>query len=147
MKLFMRATVLVSDVLIYFPAVCLFAFLVTRGSSSAASEELPFILIFLLLCHPALILIDHGHFQYNSVMLGFALAAAALLFRDGESDSVLDWRRLAGAVCFCLAIAFKQMALYYSLPIFCFLLGGVRRSAKLTSTAKRHDPWLCFLFY
>lgn len=31
----------------------------------------------LVLLQPALVLIDHGHFQYNSVCLGLAMAGAA----------------------------------------------------------------------
>jgi hypothetical protein len=35
----------------------------------------------LLLLQPALILIDHGHFQYNSTCLGLALWGAVLILR------------------------------------------------------------------
>lgn len=31
----------------------------------------------MVLLHPALVLIDHGHFQYNSICLGLAMASAA----------------------------------------------------------------------
>ncbi|XP_012662643.1 dolichyl pyrophosphate Man9GlcNAc2 alpha-1,3-glucosyltransferase [Otolemur garnettii] len=69
-----------------------------------------------ILLYPGLILIDYGHFQnmYNSVSLGFALW--------GVLGVSCDWD-LLGSLAFCLAINYKQMELYHSLPFFCFLLG------------------------
>lgn len=54
----MRATVIICDLLFFFPAAFLFA----RGSFSSALHR--WILPIILLIQPALILIDHGHFQY-----------------------------------------------------------------------------------
>jgi alpha-1,3-glucosyltransferase len=68
-----------------------------------------------LILHPGLLLIDHGHFQYNGVCIGLALAAMWYIL---SGDEVL------GSVMFCLSLNFKQMALYYA-PVFFFaLLGG-----------------------
>ncbi|KAK1339936.1 hypothetical protein QTO34_018500 [Cnephaeus nilssonii] len=69
-----------------------------------------------ILLYPGLILIDYGHFQdrYNSVSLGFALW--------GILGVSCHWD-LLGSLAFCLAINYKQMELYHSLPFFCFLLG------------------------
>lgn len=43
----------------------------------------------MVLLQPSLVLIDHGHFQYNSVCLGLAMAAAAAVAggrrRGGEA--------------------------------------------------------------
>lgn len=51
---------------------------------SAATRALAMVLL-----QPALVLIDHGHFQYNSVCLGLAMAAAAAVAggkrRGGET--------------------------------------------------------------
>ena len=47
-------------------------------------------------------------------MLGLSVAAVAL---------VLDGRRFLGSVAFCLALAFKQMSLYYAPVFFAYLLG------------------------
>jgi len=66
-----------------------------------------------LLFQPALLLIDFGHFQYNSVMLGLTLHALNL-FALGHD--------LLGAVCFVLSLCFKQMALYYAPGIGTYLL-------------------------
>ncbi|CAI9544202.1 unnamed protein product, partial [Staurois parvus] len=62
-KLFMRATVLVADLLIYIPAVILYcSYLQETPKRRMAS-------LMCILLYPGLILIDYGHFQYNSVSL------------------------------------------------------------------------------
>uniref|UniRef100_UPI0037E76E48 dolichyl pyrophosphate Man9GlcNAc2 alpha-1,3-glucosyltransferase n=1 Tax=Semicossyphus pulcher TaxID=241346 RepID=UPI0037E76E48 len=108
-KIFMRATVLVADLLIFFPAVVLYCFYLTDGSSK---KKVSTLLCFLL--YPGLILIDYGHFQYNAVSLGFALWGVLALG--------LGWDAF-GSVAFCLALNYKQMELYHALPFFCYLLG------------------------
>lgn len=52
--------------------------------------------------------------MYNSVSLGLALW--------GVLGVSCDWD-LLGSLAFCLAVNYKQMELYHSLPFFCFLLG------------------------
>uniref|UniRef100_A0A6Q2YQ67 Alpha-1,3-glucosyltransferase n=1 Tax=Esox lucius TaxID=8010 RepID=A0A6Q2YQ67_ESOLU len=93
-KLFMRATVLIADLLMYVPAVVC--------------------LVLCILLYPGLILIDYGHFQYNSISLGLALW--------GVLGLGLGWDML-GSLAFVLAVNYKQMELYHSLPFFCYLLG------------------------
>lgn len=68
----------------------------------------------LILMQPALIMIDHAHFQFNSVMLGLTLLSI---------DCFLTRHYVLGSVFFCASLGFKQMALYYSPAIFAFLLG------------------------
>ncbi|KAJ2842034.1 Glucosyltransferase-like protein, partial [Coemansia erecta] len=108
-KLFMRSTVLVLDLAIFFPAVVLF-FRSQRGLGSWVSQQVS---IFTVLLHPCLLLIDHGHFQYNSVMLGFLVWT--VFFAAHE-------RYIYMAISFCCALMFKQMALYYAPAVFFFLL-------------------------
>ncbi|KAG7514278.1 hypothetical protein JOB18_029633 [Solea senegalensis] len=108
-KLFMRATVLVADLLIYIPAVVLYCFYLTDGSSRKKVSTL-----FCFLLYPGLILIDYGHFQYNAVSQGFALWGILALG--------LGWDAL-GSMAFSLALNYKQMELYHALPFFCYLLG------------------------
>ncbi|XP_061593226.1 dolichyl pyrophosphate Man9GlcNAc2 alpha-1,3-glucosyltransferase [Cololabis saira] len=108
-KLFMRTTVLVADMLIYIPAVVLYCFYLTDGTSKQKVSTLLCILLY-----PGLILIDYGHFQYNGVSLGFALWGVLALG--------LGWDAL-GSVAFSLALNYKQMELYHALPFFCYLLG------------------------
>ncbi|KAM6920897.1 dolichyl pyrophosphate Man9GlcNAc2 alpha-1,3-glucosyltransferase [Xenentodon cancila] len=108
-KLFMRTTVLVADMVIYIPAVVLYCFYLTDGSSKQKVSTLLCILLY-----PGLILIDYGHFQYNGVSLGFALWGVLALG--------LGWDVL-GSMAFSLALNYKQMELYHALPFFCYLLG------------------------
>lgn len=106
-KLFMRYTVLVADLLLYFPA----AYCMMRVLARWRAGRQEFVC---LLLYPGLYLVDHGHFQYNAVSLGlFVLAVAAL---SSNRDCL-------GTVLFCLALNYKQMELYHALPFFFYLLG------------------------
>ncbi|KAJ7459872.1 glycosyltransferase family 57 protein [Mycena latifolia] len=108
-KIFMRSTVVLLDAVIYVPALLMF----TRIWQASRSKRTQNLALVILLFQPALLLVDFGHFQYNSVMLGFALLAINF-FALG--------RDLAGAVCFVLSLGFKQMALYYAPAIGGYLL-------------------------
>ncbi|KAI0822226.1 glucosyltransferase [Trametes gibbosa] len=108
-KVFMRFTVLVLDTLVYIPALLMFT-KVWQGTRSTRRQELA---LATLLFQPALLLVDFGHFQYNSVMLGFTLSAAN--FFAAERDEL-------GAICFVLSLGFKQMALYYAPAVGSYLL-------------------------
>lgn len=113
LKVYMRATVLVSEYLVYIPAVIIFLRHYSRANgigTTAASVALVAILM-----QPATILVDHGHFQYNTVMLGFVVATVSSIYAS---------RLLWACVFFVAALGFKQMALYYSPIIFAYLLGS-----------------------
>jgi len=108
----MRATVLISEYLIYMPAL---VFFVRRFSQSQRVNRWEAcVALVAIMMQPATILIDHAHFQYNTVMLGFVVASMACLNAG---------RRLWGCVFFVAALGFKQMALYYAPAIFTYLLG------------------------
>ncbi|KAI5117927.1 hypothetical protein M0805_002006 [Coniferiporia weirii] len=109
-KTFMRSTVLVSDVFVYIPALIFFV-RAWHGSRSKRTQSLA---LLCLLFQPSLILIDSGHFQYNSVMLGLTLLALDF-FSQGRDE--------LGSVFFVASLAFKQMALYYAPAIGSYLLG------------------------
>ncbi|KAI0315804.1 glucosyltransferase [Amylostereum chailletii] len=109
-KLFMRSTVLVLDFLIYIPALWMFVRIWHAGRSKRTQN----LALLTLLFHPALLLIDFGHFQYNSVMLGFTLLAI---------NFFVTGRDTLGAVMFVLSLGFKQMALYYAPAIGSYLIG------------------------
>ncbi|KAE8349392.1 ALG6, ALG8 glycosyltransferase family-domain-containing protein [Aspergillus coremiiformis] len=112
LKVFMRATVIVSEYLIYIPAVVNFLRRYTQMHGVpvwSASIALAAILL-----QPSTILIDHGHFQYNTVMLGLVVASL---------DAILAGRMLWACIFFVGALGFKQMALYYAPVMFVFLLG------------------------
>jgi hypothetical protein len=67
-----------------------------------------------MLSQPSLLIIDHGHFQYNSVALGLVLWALGFLSND---------RDLLGSIAFTLALNYKQMSLYFAPAFFFYLLG------------------------
>jgi len=67
-----------------------------------------------LLLYPGLIIIDHGHFQYNNISLGLAMIAVSLVTRGWHST---------GSIMFVSALNYKQMELYHAFPFFFYLLG------------------------
>lgn len=127
-KLFMRYTVLIVDVLIFFPAVILY-FHCTKYQhlqhdvlGLKKKERDPNIRrisahlsIILALIYPGLILIDHGHFQYNCISLGFMVFAVAFLSMN---------RHILASIFFCLSLNYKQMELYHAFPFFLYLLSS-----------------------
>eukprot|EP00904_Undaria_pinnatifida_P013402 jgi/Undpi1/9192/HiC_scaffold_26.g11650.m1 len=86
------------------------------GAPAGAWEAVGTKAFLMVLLHPALVLIDHGHFQYNSICLGLAMASAAAV-TSGERGG-----ELFGSVLFALSLNFKQMALYYAPAFFFYLL-------------------------
>lgn len=112
MKIYMRATVVVSEYFIYIPAVVNFLRRYTRMQGVHAWSAS--IALVAILLQPATMLIDHGHFQYNTVMLGLVVASL---------DAILAGRMLWACIFFVGALGFKQMALYYAPVMFAYLLG------------------------
>ena len=82
---------------------------------------------FLILLQPALLLIDHGHFQYNCISLGLALWGIVALVTQHD---------ILGSVAFALALNYKQMELYHAVPFFCYLLGKALRTSGTTPFRK-----------
>jgi len=125
-KVFLRLTVVVLDLLVYVPALLSFSW-TWQGTRSKRTQELAFLT---LLLQPALLLIDFGHFQYNSVMLGkcssiyFGILTLSLCkgLTLQAINSFAMGRDLLGAVFFVLSLGFKQMALYYAPVIGAYLL-------------------------
>ncbi|KAL0343341.1 UNVERIFIED_CONTAM: putative dolichyl pyrophosphate Man9GlcNAc2 alpha-1,3-glucosyltransferase [Sesamum angustifolium] len=82
----------------------------------------------MILLNPCIILIDHGHFQYNCISLGLTLAAVAAILSD---------RDLVGSMLFCLALNHKQMSAYYAPAFFGYLLGkSLRRKNPILEVLK-----------
>lgn len=111
LKSYMRITSLISELCIYIPAVIIYTRWMGRNFNKAPSLDQTIIAAAILFL-PDLIIIDHGHFQYNSIMLGLALVAL---------NNLLSNNLALASVFFTLSIGFKQMALYYA-PIFFFYL-------------------------
>lgn len=106
----MRCTVIVTDILLLFPAIALFI--------SSYYKDRKFyekaIAFFFIAAQPGLILIDHGHFQYNAISLSLALFGISFILEDYD---------IIGSIFFSLSLNFKQMSLYYAPAFFFFLLG------------------------
>lgn len=68
----------------------------------------------MVLVKPDLILIDHGHFQYNSLILGLILLSFYCIINK-------NW--YLACLLYTIALHSKQMATYYSLAFFSALIG------------------------
>lgn len=68
----------------------------------------------MLLIKPDAVLIDHGHFQYNSLILGLIMWSLYALIRG---------RRYICCIIFTIAINAKVMSVYYSLAFMGALIG------------------------
>lgn len=134
-KVFMRASVLLCDAVLFAPAIYYVARTVYSQGSAQWTKRMAFVV--LVLSQPALLLIDHGHFQvrtmhfanktiapsnnghvlllpqYNNVCLGLSALGAAL---------ILNGHEFLGSIAFSLALNFKQMALYYAPAFGIYLL-------------------------
>lgn len=111
-KIFMRSSVIMCDLFIYIPLLAFFYFR-NRSFHSDVDEKHIGIACLCALLEPGLILVDHGHFQYNCVSLGIALWAAY---------AISNQKLLVASALFCFALNYKQMELYHSVPFFVYLL-------------------------
>ncbi|GAA5896310.1 hypothetical protein JCM5296_002942 [Sporobolomyces johnsonii] len=124
MRNWMRASVIVGDVLLWVSAVAWYCWKNfagggegSRSARRGASEKglrRTLVPALTILLQPALILIDNGHFQYNSIMLALTLWAINA-FQAGHD--------LLGSILFVCSLGFKQMALYYAPGVFAYLFG------------------------
>lgn len=106
LKTFMRATVIVSDLLFMISG----AFALARKIPGFSRSHL-----LLMLLTPAFLLIDHGHFQYNNVMLGLTLWAVSFF---------ASRKYVLAVICLFSSLAFKQMNMY-AVPAFGAALLGL----------------------
>ncbi|GAB6022416.1 Glucosyltransferase-like protein [Chamberlinius hualienensis] len=107
-KLFMRGSVIMADLIIYYTAIIYYFYKLNCKEKTKGCGAI------IALLYPGLILIDHGHFQYNCISLG--LFVWSITCFQLEKD-------VLGAVLFTLALNYKQMELYHAFPIFMYLLG------------------------
>jgi alpha-1,3-glucosyltransferase len=127
-KSFMRLTVLLTDLAIYGTAV--WAWIRRRGDSGGSTTMMTAFVLPML--HPAIVLIDHGHFQYNTTALGLSLWSFYYLTKNHDHNSSNNRHYYIAALLFCLALNYKQMTLYYAPAVFAYLLGDCcgRRSIR-----------------
>eukprot|EP00850_Spirogloea_muscicola_P015051 SM000112S23993 [mRNA] locus=s112:197114:199570:- [translate_table: standard] len=117
-KLLMRWTVVASDVAVFFPAALTF---VAAYYAARPRRERAWALAALLF-QPALILIDHGHFQV--VHAAGPMPNELVVARcSGAAAAIAAGRDILGSVLFCLSLNHKQMSMYYAPALFGHLLG------------------------
>lgn len=129
-KVFMRFTVMIGDVLFYIPALILYyhTCIKTIETQDGGVKKKKFknqkklteikpmstsLSTVIGLLYPGIILIDHGHFQYNCISLGFTITAITLILKKFD---------ILASIFYCLALNYKQMELYHALPFFLYLL-------------------------
>ncbi|XBW34716.1 hypothetical protein QEN19_000283 [Hanseniaspora menglaensis] len=136
LKSFMRFTVCLTDIVIYIPAALWFVKkhsistsekqnilntkakkLETGSLQSRALSHLKQLSHFsnglIILLQPSLLIIDHGHFQYNGCMLGLVLLTV---------NNIIDNKLVSACIFFVASLCFKQMSLYFAPVIFVYLL-------------------------
>ncbi|KAG7661632.1 ALG6 [[Candida] subhashii] len=122
LRFFMRFMAIVSELIIYIPAVLSIANMLGKKFNVNRMDQIIISLVIINQAH--LVLIDHGHFQFNSVMLGLFVY------------SVIDLAKgnlILASIWFVSCINFKQMGLYYSLFIFFYILSQLNSFSHLIS--------------
>lgn len=108
----MRSSAIISEYVCCIPAIIIV--LRRIGTIEGLSKWQSSLALAAVLMQPATILIDHGHFQYNTIMLGFLAATLSSLMKGSY---------LWACVYFVASLGFKQMALFYAPAVFAYLLG------------------------
>lgn len=134
-KFFMRFSVLICDIFIVMP-IFVYLFKIVLENITNLRQKLSgldknnsvlkvyknfsemsgssYWLYVLILLFPSLLLIDHGHFQYNGISLSLTMLSVCFLVQD---------RDILASIFFTLSLNYKQMILYYSPILFFTLLG------------------------
>eukprot|EP00871_Galdieria_phlegrea_P000392 jgi/Galph1/1353/GphlegSOOS_G5979.1 len=111
-KCLLRMSVIFSDIIFLLPSCWHLCKKLTRGR-----YEQTLWLFVLVTLEPCLVLIDHGHFQYNGVSMCLIIWSIVALIED---------RLAIACVCYLCAIHFKQICLYYSLAFASFFFARLR---------------------
>ena len=130
--IWMRFSAILSDALTFIPATVLLFLQIQKRYQKLEDPPVPIskkeirefysqssALLLLTLTSPSLILVDHGHFQFNCVCHGFfviTLYFCEKLDRNSHRYGVIP------SICFCCALNFKQMSLYYAPAVFSYFL-------------------------
>lgn len=107
LKSYMRFTVLLVDLFFLFPPLILLA-------KGIVGKHMWIFFLMITFFKPDVILIDHGHFQYNSLILGLILGAFYLISTK---------RYYLACLFYTIAVHSKQMAVYYAIAFLGGLIG------------------------
>ena len=115
--IFMRASVVVSDILLWLGA--------WSAANSCDNVKRRLVVFFALVLHPALLWLDHVHFQYNGFLLGLLMLSISGLLKgnrvkDGSKE--FHFLHLSAAACFSLLLTMKHLYLTLSPWYFVYLL-------------------------
>ncbi|KAF9684105.1 hypothetical protein SADUNF_Sadunf04G0083200 [Salix dunnii] len=126
-KLLMRWTVLSSDLLIFFPAVLYFVFVYHGGNRSSGDKSDVAWHIAVILINPCLILIDHGHFQYNCISLGLTLGPSVSVLKTSDLSSLIPYAHIPKSLNAVSILIVRMMSAYYAPAFFGHLFGSCLR--------------------
>ena len=116
-KIIMRLFALISDLLVFHLGVnlyCYYIFIHSKKNKNKKPDIINYyIILFLILINPLMIIIDHGHFQFNNVMHGFFVLSVLFLYSENFILSIIFLS---------LCVNFKQMGLYFALPFPLYVL-------------------------
>ncbi|RLV95383.1 Dolichyl pyrophosphate Man9GlcNAc2 alpha-13-glucosyltransferase [Spathaspora sp. JA1] len=115
LRFFMRFMAILSEIILYIPAILTIANILGKKFHINRMDQI--IICLIIINQPHLVLIDHGHFQFNSVMLGFFVYSVIDLIKNNL---------YLASIWFVSCINFKQMGLYYSLFIFFYILSQLQ---------------------
>jgi len=144
---FQRATVILSDVLLFLGAylapVSLGGVYSASINNGCGRRSHPWVTFLLIVTNPGLILLDHVHFQYNGMLLGVLLISISFIIwgtqlisakitvnrttdKSNPSDEAIELRssglfELLGAGAFAILMAMKHLYLMLA-PLYLFYL-------------------------
>ena len=114
--LFQRLTVIASEFVLFAGVV----FATMRGPGPRQRRQRNQTLaVFLVLFHPALLIVDHIHFQYNGFLLGLLLISMTLAASGND---------ILATVAFSMLLCFKHIYLYVAPAFGCYYLGVIFNS-------------------
>ena len=112
LKLFMRWAIILLDITFYMSSLILFI----RYTFYKLNFGIRQCILFLLINMPILLLIDHGHFQPNCVMLGLmTFCFYATIKHENAIATIL----------FVLSVNFKLFSAYFFIPIALYILHNI----------------------
>lgn len=122
---FQRSTVILGDVLLWAGA-----YFACRSYHYGRPLEFATTSFLLIVFNPALLWLDHIHFQYNGMMIGVLLASLGCLMmgnnvaidRSDQQPLAYDLYHLAGAGLFAVLLNLKHLYLSLAPLYFCYLL-------------------------
>ena len=122
---FQRATVILSDAVLFIGAYLATQSMIILGEGCGRSPQLTFLLI---VSNPGLLMLDHVHFQYNGMLLGMLLISIAFMVRGAsqrmEGKILIQnnqrWE-LLGAATFAFLLSMKHLYLILA-PLYFFYL-------------------------